>query len=97
VTAVVMSLNGSTQYPRACQALSAMLSRNALNPADITVLFKMYSSPDPPPVELIRAPQFLGTIKFYRYHISTLRLLTASVFIPAALVNFGLSVPMSLK
>ncbi|XP_021954915.1 negative elongation factor D isoform X2 [Folsomia candida] len=60
VTAVVMSLNGSTNYPRACQALSAMLSRNALNPADITVLFKMFSTTnDPPPVELIRAPQFL--------------------------------------
>ncbi len=55
-----MALNGSTAYPRACQALSSMLSRNALNPADITVLFKMFNDPDPPPVDLIRAPQFLG-------------------------------------
>lgn len=32
-----------------------MLSKGALNPADITVLFKMFSSMDPPPVELVRA------------------------------------------
>lgn len=31
-----------------------MLSKGALNPADITVLFKMFSSMDPPPVELVR-------------------------------------------
>ena len=30
-----------------------MLSKGALNPADITVLFKMFSSMDPPPVELV--------------------------------------------
>ena len=36
-----------------------MLSRNALNPADIVVLHKLYSTNDPPPVDLIRIPQFL--------------------------------------
>ena len=37
-----------------------MLSRNALNPADIVVLHKLYNHPtDPPPVDLIRIPQFL--------------------------------------
>merc|ERR1712203_13462 len=36
------------------------LSRNALNPADIVVLHKLYNHPtDPPPVDLIRIPQFL--------------------------------------
>lgn len=55
-----MGLNGSAAHLRASQALSSMLSRNALNPADITNLFKMYSSTDPPPVELIRIPQFMG-------------------------------------
>ncbi len=55
-----MGLNGSAAHPRASQALSSMLSRNALNPADITNLFKLYSVPDPPPVELIRLPQFMG-------------------------------------
>ena len=55
-----MALNGAANYPQACQALSSMLSRNSLNPADITVLYKNYSASDPPPVELIRIPQFLG-------------------------------------
>ncbi len=36
-----------------------MLSRNTLNPADIVVLHRLYSHPDPPPVDLIRIPQFL--------------------------------------
>lgn len=47
-------------HPRAAQALAPMLARNALNPADMTVLFKLYSSPDPPPVDLLRIPQLLG-------------------------------------
>ena len=33
-----MALSGAAAYPRACQALSSMLSRNALNPADITIV-----------------------------------------------------------
>lgn len=36
-----------------------MLSRNTLNPADITVLYRNYSGTDPPPIDLIRNPQFL--------------------------------------
>ncbi|CAL4099727.1 unnamed protein product, partial [Meganyctiphanes norvegica] len=60
VTPIQLALNGSMTHPRAHQALSPMLSRNALNPADITVLFKLYSSPDNPPiVDLIRIPQLL--------------------------------------
>jgi negative elongation factor C/D len=59
VTPITLALSGAAAYPRACQALSSMLSRNALNPADITVLHKMYTSGDPPPVDLIRSPQFL--------------------------------------
>jgi len=38
----------------------SMLSRNTLNPADITVLFRNYSAMDPPPIDLVRTPQFLG-------------------------------------
>lgn len=56
-----MSLNGASAYPQACQALTAMLSKNTLNPADITVLYRNYNGPDPPPIDLIRTPQFLGT------------------------------------
>lgn len=57
-----MTLNGAAAYPQACQALSSMLSRNALNPADITVLFRNYSAADPPPIDLIRNPQFLDRL-----------------------------------
>ncbi|CAN7998335.1 unnamed protein product [Ixodes pacificus] len=61
-TPITMALNGASAYPRACQALSAMLSRDALNPADVTVLSKMYQAPDPPPVELLREPHFLDLL-----------------------------------
>lgn len=61
-TPITMALNGAAAYPRACQALSAMLSRDALNPADVTVLHKMYQAPDPPPVELLREPHFLDLL-----------------------------------
>lgn len=52
---ITLALGTAAAYPRACQALGAMLSKGALNPADITVLFKMFSSMDPPPVELVSA------------------------------------------
>lgn len=90
-----MGLNGSATHPRASQALSSMLSRNALNPADITNLYKMYSAPDPPPVELIRIPQFMGTntlitseISYYnRFHSSFTELLLDSLFKPGVKLN----------
>lgn len=59
VTPITMALNGASAYPTACQALTAMLSRNTLNPADITVLYRNYTGQDPPPIDLIRTPQFL--------------------------------------
>lgn len=62
VTPITMTLNGSAAYPQACLALSSMLSRNTLNPADITVLFRNYSVADPPPIDLIRNPQFLDLL-----------------------------------
>lgn len=95
VTAIIMGLNGSAAHPRASQALSSMLSRNALNPADITNLYKLYSAADPPPVELIRLPQFMGMtvlcvfvfiiIFFYRWNI--LELLLDSLFKPGVKLN----------
>ena len=33
-----MALNGAAKHPRACQALSSMMCRNELNPADVTVV-----------------------------------------------------------
>lgn len=61
-TPIIMALNGACNYPRAAQALSAMLAKNSLNPADITILHKMYTSPDPPPVDLLRIPQLLDLL-----------------------------------
>jgi hypothetical protein len=60
VVQILLALNGSSKYPRASSALSSILTRNALNPGDITVLYKLYSSQDPPPVELVRLSQFMG-------------------------------------
>uniref|UniRef100_T1J261 Negative elongation factor D n=1 Tax=Strigamia maritima TaxID=126957 RepID=T1J261_STRMM len=74
VTPIIMALNGAAAYPRACQAFTSMLSRNALNPADITVLYKMYMADDPPPVDLLRNPLFLN-------------LLVESLFKPGAKLN----------
>uniref|UniRef100_A0A2K5IT93 Negative elongation factor complex member C/D n=1 Tax=Colobus angolensis palliatus TaxID=336983 RepID=A0A2K5IT93_COLAP len=71
---ITLTLGTAASYPRACQALGAMLSKGALNPADITVLFKMFTSMDPPPVELIRVPAFLD-------------LFMQSLFKPGARIN----------
>ncbi|XP_055682586.1 negative elongation factor D [Lutzomyia longipalpis] len=62
VTPITMALNGSAGYPQACEALTSMLSRNTLNPADINVLYRNYSVVDPPPIDLIRNPQFLDLL-----------------------------------
>jgi len=59
VTPITMALMAGFQHTRAAQCLSSMLSRDALNPADIVQLHKLYTSSDPPPVELLRIPQFL--------------------------------------
>ncbi|XP_043478118.1 negative elongation factor D [Leptopilina heterotoma] len=59
VTPITMALNGAAAFPAASQALASMLSRNTLNPADISLLFRNYSTADPPSIELIRNPQLL--------------------------------------
>ncbi|KAL9974128.1 hypothetical protein ACROYT_G011129 [Oculina patagonica] len=59
VTEITLSLNGAAEYPRACAALSSMLGKNSLNPGDITVLHKLFSSSQAPPCAIIRVPQFL--------------------------------------
>lgn len=61
-TPITMSLMGTAAYPKVYSALSSMLSRNYLNPADITILYKEYQLQDPPPVSLIRVPLFLDLI-----------------------------------
>ncbi|OQR75335.1 negative elongation factor D-like [Tropilaelaps mercedesae] len=59
-TPIAMTLSGALKkHPKACQAMAAMLGKNALNPADVTILFNLYKSNDPPPVDLIREPTLL--------------------------------------
>jgi len=74
VTPITMALMAGFQHTRAAQCLSSMLSKDSLNPADIVQLHKLYSSQDPPPVELIRIPQFLN-------------LLVESLFKPGSKIN----------
>ncbi|KAF2348795.1 TH1 protein [Trinorchestia longiramus] len=59
VTPIQLSLCGANTCPRAAMALVPMLTRNALNPADITLLYKLYTAPDAPPSDFLRIPQFL--------------------------------------
>lgn len=73
VTPVQMALSGIWTHARVSNALSAMLAKNALNPADIKILHKAYST-DSPPVDLLRIPQFLD-------------LLLNSLFNPASRIN----------
>lgn len=57
-----MSLNfiGMGSHPRLFEAVAAMLSRNALNPADVSTLYSLYSDPQPPPASYLHVPQLLG-------------------------------------
>lgn len=64
---ITLALGTAASYPRACQALGAMLSKGALNPADITVLFKMFTSMDPPPVELVSIYLFVTSETYFCY------------------------------
>lgn len=89
-----MALNSASAYPQACQALTAMLSKNTLNPADITVLYRNYNGTDPPPIDLIRTPQFLGKFIFesvvlaiYLYIYIFPELLIDSLFKPGVKLN----------
>ena len=61
-TPILLALNGATSHPMVNQALSSMLAKNGLNPADITLLYKAYSGADTPPVELLRVPQLLDLL-----------------------------------
>lgn len=61
-TPITMSLMGTAAHPRIHSALSSMLSKNYLNPADMTTLYKEYQTSDPPQVSLIRIPLFIDLI-----------------------------------
>lgn len=64
-TPISIALLGAASHSRVAAALSAMLAKNALNPADITILYKFYQQSipsDAPPVEFLRIPQFLDLL-----------------------------------
>ncbi|XP_067931897.1 negative elongation factor D-like [Watersipora subatra] len=60
VTAITSSVIGGSKHARACQAVAAMMSKGSINPADVTTLHTAFTSPDPPPVEMIRNPTLLN-------------------------------------
>ena len=60
VTNMALNFRGMGLHPRLFEALAAMLSRNALNPADISILYNLYLEPQPPPAAYLHIPQLLG-------------------------------------
>lgn len=58
-TPITMSLIGTAAHPRIHSALSSMLSKNYLNPADMTTLNREYQSSESPSVSFIRIPLFI--------------------------------------
>ncbi|VDM40618.1 unnamed protein product [Toxocara canis] len=58
----LLQSNGEHIAPDAIQAMHIMVDKKCLNPADISVLYREYTSPNPPPVELIRDPYFLDML-----------------------------------
>lgn len=60
-TNMSLHFKGAGSHEKLFEALTAMLSRNALNPADMSVLYKHYSEEgNSPPVNYLRIPQLLG-------------------------------------
>ncbi|XP_065314952.1 negative elongation factor D-like isoform X2 [Gordionus sp. m RMFG-2023] len=72
--AINMGVDKMARYPKLHFAVSSMLSKKALNPADITLLYKLFISNDAPPSEMIRNPIFL-------------ELLVEALFKPQYLIN----------
>ena len=61
VTNMSLHFSGVGSHARLFEALAAMLSRNALNPADISILYKHYAEEEsPPPAHYLHVPQLLG-------------------------------------
>ena len=77
-----LHFSGVGSHARLFEALAAMLSRNALNPADVSILYKHYAEEEsPPPAHYLHVPQLLG--KFFNLApiISTLYQIIALVSI----------------
>ena len=95
-----LHFSGVGSHARLFEALAAMLSRNALNPADVSILYKHYAEEEsPPPAHYLHVPQLLG--KFFNLvpivmHVLTLYQIIALVPIHVVmhyfdpLPNYGL-------
>ncbi|CAF1011756.1 unnamed protein product [Brachionus calyciflorus] len=70
ITPYSLALNDTPKYPRVMSGLDSMLTKNSLNTSDITNLYKLYSSDDPPPVHLIRNSRFLDMLISYFFEPS---------------------------
>ena len=70
-----LHFSGVGSHARLFEALAAMLSRNALNPADVSILYKHYAEEEsPPPAHYLHVPQLLG--KFFNLAPIVMHVLT---------------------
>ena len=64
ITNMSLHFKGVGGHEKLFEALAAMLSRSALNPADMSVLYKQYADESrSPPVHFLHIPQLLGELK----------------------------------
>lgn len=94
VTAITSSMIGGQTHNRACLAVSAMMSKGSINPADVIVLHTAYTSPDPPPVEMIRNPSLISQCSVYfslnhTWHMPPLNFL----FVPPEVISSSAFTP----
>lgn len=59
---LVLIFLGAGKHPRVFSALLSILEKRALNPGDMTVLYKLYTTADPPSVAFLRIPEFLDIL-----------------------------------
>lgn len=55
-------LMGCGEYPRVFSSLLSLVTKQVLNPGDMTILYKSYTSNDPPSVSFIRVPVLLDIL-----------------------------------
>ena len=85
-----LHFSGVGSHARLFEALAAMLSRNALNPADVSILYKHYAEEkSPPPAHYLHVPQLLGkfvSIVLTLYQIIALCIAILGRFCPQLLL-----------